>query len=173
MVKDQLASSSTIRQKTLNMVNGVHLDARHSYNTAVKNTHAAAPNVVVIGNYPSATNHQHHKSNSYIEQRRRRRGSSVSSIATSNKINNGSSVPNSMYNLHDNANNSASMEWINIQQQQQLNNSKSQDFYISNVSDNSLESAISPGTSDESDYEEDDMAASPKSYHSKDTQQQQ
>ncbi|KAL7330158.1 Guanine nucleotide exchange factor lte1 [Mucor circinelloides] len=167
MVKDQLTSSSTIRQKTLNMVKGVHLDARHSYNTAVKNTHAAAPNVVVIGNYPSATTHQHHRSNSYIEQCRRRRGSSVSSTATSNKFNNGSSLPNSMYNLHNNVNNSASMEWINIQQQQQLNNSKSQDFYISNVSDNSLESAISPGTSDESDYAEDDMVASPKSYHSK------
>lgn len=176
MVKDQLMSSSTIRQKTLNMVNGVHLDARHSNNTAVKNTHATAPNVVVIGNYPSASTH--HKSSSYIEPRsgRRRRGSSVSSTATAgNKFNNGLSLPNSMYNLHDTVNNSASMEWINIQQQQQLNNSKSQDFYISNFSDNSLESAISPGTSDdeededeESDYEQDDMvAASPKSYHSK------
>ncbi|KAK4515063.1 uncharacterized protein ATC70_002673 [Mucor velutinosus] len=174
MVKDQLTSSGTIRQKTLNMVNGVHLDARHSNNTAVKNAQVAAPNVVVIGNYPSASTHQqqqHQKSNSHIEQRsRRRRGSSVSSIATSSKLNNGSSLPNSMYNLHDTVNNSASMEWINIQQQQQLNNSKSQDFYISGFSDNSLESAISPGTSDEeeSDCEEEDLAAaSPKSYYSK------
>ncbi|GAN09040.1 hypothetical protein MAM1_0239c08562 [Mucor ambiguus] len=174
MVKDQLTSSSTIRQKTLNMVNGVHLDARHSNNTAVKHAQAAAPNVVVIGNYPSASTHQQqqqHRSNSYIEQRScRRRGSSVSSTITSNKFNNGSSLPNSMYNLQDTVNNSASMEWINIQQQQQLNSSKSQDFYISNFSDNSLESTISPGTSDEegSDDEQDDVSApSPKSYHSK------
>lgn len=168
MVKDQLTSSSTIRQKTLNMVNGVHLDARHSNNTAIRHAQVAAPNVVVIGNYPSASTHN--KPSSYIEQPRprRRRGSSVSSSGT--KFNHGSSLPNSLYNLHDTVNNSASMEWINIQQQQQLNNSKSQDFYISNFSDNSLESAISPGTSDDeevSDEEEEEEAPSPASYHSK------
>ena len=173
MVKEQL-TSSTIRQKTLNIVNGVHLDSRHSSNTAIRNKHAA-PAVVVIGNYPSTST----KPNSYIE-RGRRRGSSISSITNRFMNLNGTSLPNSLYNLHENANDSASMEWMNIKQQHQLNNSKNQDFYASNLSDNSLESAISPGTSDESDYgeeeeeeeEEEDyddneITLSLKSYHSK------
>ncbi|KAI8047345.1 uncharacterized protein B0P05DRAFT_592687 [Gilbertella persicaria] len=149
MVKEKLAHNS-IRQKTLDVVTGVHVDARHSNNTAVRDKHAAQ--VVVIGNYPSSSSTK--TSHTFLDSsRHRRRGSSVSS-SVSNNISVDSSAPTNMYNLDD-SNNSATKEWNNIKQKGQWGN-KSQDFDSSRLSDNSLESLISPGTSDISEYEDED-----------------
>lgn len=126
MVKDKLAQS-TIKQKTLNIVDGIHVDARHSSNTAIKNTHAAP--VVVIGNYPT-----------------RRRGSSASAAPINTKSQD---------------DNSASLEWAKLNQLEYNNR---------NLSDNSLESALSPGTSeDEDDLSEFDEEETQKSFDSKPT----
>lgn len=131
MVKDKLAQS-TIKQRTLNIVDGIHVDARHSSNTAIKNTHAAP--VVVIGNYPS-----------------RRRGSSASSAVA---------APIHSRSQDDN---SASLEWAKINQLE---------YSTRNLSDNSLESALSPGTSeDEDDLSEFDEEETQKSFDSKPTVQ--
>lgn len=129
MVKDKLAQS-TIKQKTLNIVDGIHVDARHSSNTAIKSSHAAP--VVVIGNYPT-----------------RRRGSSASSAHLSRS--------------QENDCTNASLEWAKI--------SQPSDYSQRNLSDNSLESALSPGTSEdeEDDLSEFDEEETQKSFDSKPT----
>jgi hypothetical protein len=158
-------SQTTIRQKTLNRVNGIHVDARHSNNTAIKNKQDAS--VVVIGTSNSSKTER--------QSRTRRRGSSTSSSSNPN-INH--SLPASLYNLHEGANDSATKEWYNLKQHKE-NCLKSQDFHSSNVSDNSLESVISPGTSaevseyEDEDDEDDDGSLSKASFHSKATPDQQ
>ena len=120
MVKDKL-SQSTIKQKTFNIVDRIHVDARHSGNTAIKDTNVAP--VVIIGNY-STTN---------IPKRRGSSVASSSAIAASNRTSH-----------HDTI---ASKEWSHVQRLVQS------DYQVRNGSDNSLESALSPGTSEYDDME--------------------
>ncbi|KAI8345358.1 ras guanine nucleotide exchange factor domain-containing protein [Blakeslea trispora] len=152
MVKEKLAHNS-IRQKTLDIVTGVHVDARHSSNTAVRDKDA--PLVVVIGNYPPSSSS---KAASSFSEGHRRRGSSVSSCVSNPPMNNSginSPTSHNMYSLDD-SNNSATKEWNNIKQKEQTTPNKNPDMSASHITDDSLESLISPGTSDVSEYEDDD-----------------
>lgn len=144
MVKDKLAQSS-IRQKTFNIVDGIHVDTRHSSNTAIKNKNAAP--VVIIGNYPAANNNKESTSNlhHHLHASRRRRNSSVSSSAAV-------LISSRNSQQHDD-NTFASKEWSHLHQQQQQRFNQIEHYQERNTSDSSLESAISPGTSE---YELDD-----------------
>lgn len=122
MVKDKLAQS-TIKQKTLNIVDRIHVDARHSSNTAIKNKNNAP--VVIIGSIPAK------ESTATLHRRRR---SSVSSSAVDFTSRNSQRDSN------------ASREWSSLQKFSQP------EYLERSASNDSLESALSPGTSD---YEQD------------------
>lgn len=125
MVKDKLAQS-TIKQKTLNIVDRIHVDARHSSNTAIKNKNTAP--VVIIGNFPAK------ESTATLHRTRRR--SSISSSAAVDYTSRSSQRESN-----------ASREWSSLQKFSQP------EYQERNTSNDSLESALSPGTSD---YEQDD-----------------
>lgn len=130
MVKDKLAQSS-IKQRTLNIVDRIHVDARHSSNTAIKNKNAAP--VVIIGNFPA-------KDSTATLQRRRR--SSVSSSAVD-------------FTKMSQRESNASREWSCLQKFNQP------EYQERNTSNDSLESALSPGNSDyEQDIDEEDDSLS-------------